>query len=96
MYDQFTRVMFRKDKKAFSFDDKALEISKQMLRNNYAELKKYHYFEMMFLCLPLEHAENKEMGNLSVFTFETIAKWVKEDKNSTQKWEGMIKFAVAT
>ena len=94
MYDQFTRVMFRKDKKAFSFDDKALEISKQMLANNYAELKKYHYYEMIFLCLPLEHAENKEMGNLSVFTFETIKKWVEEDKNSSQKWAGMVKFAV--
>ena len=94
MYDQFSRVMFRKDKKAFSFDDKALAISKQMIANNYAELKKYHYFEMMFLCLPLEHSENKEDGNLSVFTFETIAKWVEADKSSTQKWAGMIKFAV--
>ena len=59
MYDQFTRVMFRKDKKAFSFDDKALAISKQIISNNYELLKQYHYMEMMFLCLPLEHSENK-------------------------------------
>ena len=94
MYDQFSRVMFRKDKKAFAYDDKALAISKQMIANDYAELKKYNFYEMMFLCLPLEHSENKEDGNLSVFTFEKIAKWVEEDKNSKQKWAGMIKFAV--
>lgn len=94
MYDQFSRVMFRKDKKAFAFDDKALAISKQVIANDYAELKKYHYFEMMFLCLPLEHAENKDIGNLSVWTFETIAKWAEADKDSNQKWAGMTKFAV--
>jgi uncharacterized protein (DUF924 family) len=75
--------MFRKDKKAFSFDDKALAISKQVIANDYAELKKYHYLEMMFLCLPLEHSENKDDGNLSVKTFETIAKWAEEDKTSS-------------
>ena len=51
--------MFRKDKKAFSFDGKALAISKQIISNNYELLKQYHYMEMMFLCLPLEHSENK-------------------------------------
>ena len=93
MYDQFTRVMFRKDKKAFSFDDKALAISKQVISNNYELLKQYHLMEMMFLCLPLEHSENKEDGNLSVFTFETIAKWA-EAEDSKQKWALMVKFAV--
>ena len=46
--------------------------------------------------LPLEHAESKEDGNLSVATFEKINAWAKADPRNIKKvdWDLMVKFAV--
>ena len=76
-YDQLSRVLFRKNKKAFENDNKALAITKKLLENDAAELRKYHYHEQMFLLLPLEHSESKEDGTSSVANFAKLAEIIK-------------------
>ena len=64
LYDQFPRNMFRKQAKAFAYDHKALALTKKCLDEN--TVKNYDYFEQLFILLPLEHAEDKDIANLSV------------------------------
>ena len=70
--DQFSRNIYRGDKKSFSFDKKALKISKSSIKNNFDK-----YFDdklKMFFYMPLMHSENLEDQKLCVKKFTELSK----------------------
>ncbi len=66
--DQFPLNMFRGDKKSFSTETYAIEISLHCINNKFDKLIDIE--KLSFLYLPLMHSENIEDQNLSVSLFE--------------------------
>lgn len=69
--DQFSRNIFRNDKKAFEWDFKALYFSKLALKKWF--LDELNDDEKKFLIMPLMHSESFEDQNLCVELFEKLA-----------------------
>jgi uncharacterized protein (DUF924 family) len=70
LLDQFPRNLFRDSARAFEFDAKAQEITLSAIAAGFHQ--KLHPLEAVFLCLPLEHAEDLELQNRSVGLFEKL------------------------
>ena len=70
LLDQFTRNVFRNDRKAFAGDSRALEIALQGIEKKF-DLELYP-IERVFFYLPLEHSEDLKMQELSVKHFATL------------------------
>jgi len=64
LLDQFPRNIFRKKAEAFSGDLKAQQLTKEGLEKGLFWL--YSYLERDFFLLPLMHAEDRELANMSV------------------------------
>jgi uncharacterized protein (DUF924 family) len=66
--DQFSRNMFRGEKKAFAMDEKALELAQYMVEN--ALDKELPYHMRVFVYMPYMHSESKEVHTqaLKIFT----------------------------
>jgi len=74
LLDQFTRNIFRDNHRAFSGDEKALELSFKCIENGYLEngdMKKCH-----FMLLPMMHSEEISVQNSSLPLFKNL-----NDKN---------------
>ena len=68
--DQFPRNLYRGLRRAFEFDALGLETALSALdRGLHREL---HPIEAVFMCLPLEHAEDPRLQERSVALFESL------------------------
>ena len=70
--DQFPRNMFRNTPHAFATDDKAVEITKYAVNNNYQQDLSVE--QQTFLYMPLMHSENKTDQAQSVKLFTKLGK----------------------
>ena len=68
LLDQFPRNIFREDIKAFSGDDKALEISSKCVLKNYLPLSPPEWCH--FILIPMMHSENLIIQNQSLPLFK--------------------------
>lgn len=69
--DQFSRNIFRNDKRAFAFDELALKLAKDGL--SAGEDKSLREVERIFFYLPLEHSENLPDQTQCVGLFTDLA-----------------------
>lgn len=88
--DQFSRNMFRGEKLAFAFDTKARELALEGIARG-DDLQLFPA-ERLFLYLPLEHAENLQLQELSVEKFTDLMKNV--DPSLTAIFESYQRYAV--
>mmetsp|Transcript_6162 Transcript_6162/g.8080 ORF Transcript_6162/g.8080 Transcript_6162/m.8080 type:complete len:226 (+) Transcript_6162:95-772(+) len=72
LLDQFSRSLYRKQAKAFAFDDEAQELAKEVFESKSLQ-SQYKCFELKFLYMPLMHAEDKEIADMSVKAFGELA-----------------------
>ena len=77
LYDQFSRSVFRKSAKAYTYDRRAQTLTKKLLELDV--VKDYRYMAQCFLLLPLVHAESKELGRLSVAEMRKVDKRMRTD-----------------
>lgn len=68
--DQLPRNLYRRDPRAFAFDERALEIALRALDRGFDG--KLDPIEVAFLYLPLEHAEDAEIQERSVACFDRL------------------------
>ena len=73
LFDQFSRNMFRGEKKSFQFDPIALKMTKKGIENQFHDLLKKEK-EKQFFLMPLMHSENLEDQKLSVQLFKLFEK----------------------
>ena len=66
--DQFPLNMFRGQAKSFQTENKAIEVARIAIKNDFAE--KLSIDRLSFLIMPLMHSENIEDQDLSVNLFE--------------------------
>ena len=82
--DQFSRNIYRGNKKSFESDKQSLAIARRGLAKGYD--KKMSSVERMFFYLPLTHCENPKVQNQSVALFKKI--------RHTKQGKGPYKYAV--
>lgn len=70
LFDQFPRHIRRNTPKAYACDYRALELCREGMAQG--QDRSLSVIERAFFYLPLEHAENIEMQNLSVQAFEEL------------------------
>lgn len=83
LFDQIPRNTYKNDKRAYAFDSLAQELCLNALGGEIE--KELSLPERMFLYMPLEHAEDRELQKLSVEKFtlnhqeapESIKKWTR-------------------
>ncbi len=68
LLDQFTRNIYREDKKSFSGDKKALQISSKCVLENYLSLSPTEWCH--FMLIPMMHSENLNIQNQSLPLFK--------------------------
>jgi uncharacterized protein (DUF924 family) len=83
LLDQFTRNVFRGTADAFKYDPIALEIALEGIEagDDQALLR----IERLFVYLPLEHAEDRELQARSVALFEALAAEAPESEQGAYK-----------
>ncbi len=89
LLDQFTRNIFRGTAKAFSGDDKALELAKFALKQNYYKSIPAH--QKIFLTMPYEHSENIAEQLTCLQLFEDMLK--QSQPPLTEKIKGFYGYA---
>ncbi|MEZ4598860.1 MAG: DUF924 family protein [Syntrophotaleaceae bacterium] len=70
--DQFPRNLYRGQGRAFAFDRRAVECARTAIGFGFD--RKVHPVEAAFFYLPLEHAENSSLQDLSVEKFRLLRK----------------------
>ena len=70
LLDQFTRNIFRDTPRAFSGDEKALQLSFQCLSKNY--LCNDNFQETKFMLIPMMHSEDISVQDLSLPLFKDL------------------------
>ena len=70
--DQFPRNMFRNTPQAFATDDRAVELTKYALNNNYQQKRSPE--ERAFLYMPLMHSENEQDQKKCVELFTKLGR----------------------
>ncbi len=68
LLDQFTRNIYREDKKSFAGDNKALQISSQCVQENYLSLLPQGWCH--FMLIPMMHSENLNIQNQALTLFK--------------------------
>jgi uncharacterized protein (DUF924 family) len=71
LLDQFPRNLNRGTSAAFAQDPKALDLCISGMRHG--DLETLPALQSVFFCMPLQHAESREMQALSVTIFENLA-----------------------
>lgn len=71
LLDQFTRNIYRNNKKAFAYDHLARKLVLEGIAKG--DDRKLYPVERFFFYLPLEHAENRDLQVLSVAVYQKIA-----------------------
>lgn len=86
LLDQFTRNIYRKNKKAFSGDHLALELCNNLIKTNtHLELP---LLAAVFVCMPLQHSESPDIQERSVKTYRELVNL------HGQKASGFLDFAI--
>lgn len=75
--DQFPRNIYRGTAKAFAYDAEALRLARLAVDENFDE--SLEFIENLFLYLPLEHAEDLELQQLSVQKYRTLESLAGDD-----------------
>lgn len=70
LYDQFPRNIHRGSKQAFAYDDRALMLALDGIQNG--EDLELHPIERIFFYMPLEHAEDLQLQQLSISLFKQL------------------------
>jgi len=68
LLDQFTRNIFREDKRAFSGDKKALQLSSKCVKENYLSMSAPDWCH--FMLIPMMHSEDLIIQNQSLPLFK--------------------------
>ena len=68
LLDQFTRNIFREDKRAFSGDKRALRLSSKCVQENYLSSSPPEWCH--FMLIPMMHSENIVIQNQSLALFK--------------------------
>jgi uncharacterized protein (DUF924 family) len=69
--DQFPRNLYRGAARSFAYDSAAIDISREAIARNID--RELHPLEAVFVYLPLEHAEDRELQDQSVSLFRQLA-----------------------
>lgn len=80
LYDQFPRNMYRGSKQAFSFDARALMLTLDGIAEG--DDLMLHPVERIFFYMPLEHAEDLELQQLSISMFKQLLADAPEDQKA--------------
>ncbi len=90
LLDQFSRNIYRNTRRAFATDGKALEIVRRVIESGRdIQLKP---LQRLFIYLPLEHAEDLDMQNLSVAKFTELAQ--TQSGQHRKAYNGFVDYAV--
>lgn len=76
--DQFSRMVYRDDERAFAFDDVALRAAQIAIAHGFHH--KYSVIERCFLYLPFEHSEDLDMQRRSVDLFRDLFEEAQGDE----------------
>jgi len=87
--DQFSRNIYRKDPRAFSYDYKAKELSELLIRHQGD--KQLPYIERIFVYIPFEHSENLDDQNKCVNYFRELYEDAKNDSSSNESVVNFLK-----
>jgi uncharacterized protein (DUF924 family) len=87
--DQFSRNIYRKDPRAFSYDYKAKELSELLI--SYQGDKQLPFIERAFIYLPFEHSENLDDQNKCVNYFRELYEDAKNDSSSNESVVNFLK-----
>jgi len=72
LLDQFSRNMYRNLPQMYDTDEQALDLTLLSIKEK--DDQKYQCIERTFLYMPLQHAEDLEMQDLSIECFEQLTK----------------------
>lgn len=79
--DQFPRNLYRSEARSFAYDDKALALSREGVKNG-VDLK-LEPIQRVFFYLPLEHSEEMQDQDLSVERFASLVLCVPHEERGT-------------
>jgi uncharacterized protein (DUF924 family) len=77
LLDQMSRNLYRGSKEAFSADQKARALAREMVARGFDQL--LHPMQRMFVYLPFEHSEDLADQDESVRLFETLRLWLGDN-----------------
>ncbi len=89
--DQFPRNVYRGTARAFQFDGEALRLCLKAISRQYSQ--QLHFAEQVFMFLPLQHAEDRQMQNQSVQMFAQLIAAAADDPVLLQAAESSLEFA---
>jgi len=92
LLDQFSRNIHRDTIKAFSQDDKSIEICLEGIEKGFD--KKLHPVQRIFFYIPLMHSEDIDMQEKSLKYFSGLVKEYKESESVADVVSNSYKFAV--
>lgn len=87
--DQFPRNIYRRDPRAFAYDDKAREFSQLLIKNG--QDKQLPYVERGFAYLPFEHSENLDDQNTCVKHMQQLIEDASQDPDCKEELLGFLK-----
>lgn len=90
--DQFPRNIYRRDARAFAFDDKAKQFSLELIQHQ--GHKQLPLVERTFVYLPFEHSENLEDQNKCVEYFKDSVEEAKQDPNADESLRNFLQFFI--
>ena len=70
LFDQFPRNIFRRTKRAFAYDDLALQLAKDVIEKGYD--KRMHFVERLFCYMPFMHQEDETTQHRGVMLFQQL------------------------
>jgi len=92
LLDQFSRNIYRDTSKAFSQDEKAIQICLGGIEKDFD--KKLHPVQRIFFYIPLMHSEDIEMQEKSLKYFSGLAEEYKEPESIADVVSNSYEFAV--
>ena len=90
--DQFPRNIYRNDARAFAFDNKARELSLELIRHQVD--KQLPYVERAFVYMPFEHSEKLEDQNQCVDHFKQLLDDAKQDPTASEALRNFLQFFI--
>jgi uncharacterized protein (DUF924 family) len=90
LLDQFPRNIHRAHSEAFAYDARALETALGGITSG--QDRQLYPIERVFMYLPLEHAESRELQRLSVKKFEELLQSVPEEQKKS--YQGYFDYAL--
>ena len=84
--DQFSRHMFRNNKKMYSKDS----IARDIVLNNINFLSEYNFYESIYFLMPLNHSENKDDKDLLISYYKNLLKRFPEQSKRIEKFIKII------